>query len=113
MNPVEITLASLAGCLSITASFLAKKMKIEIDKLTIAVEGEIDEEAMSSAEKFSGFKEVRYHINFESDSDKEKIEKLYNSIDKRSFPIFKNSKNYPYCHKGKESLNCSCDRRFL
>jgi TRAP-type C4-dicarboxylate transport system substrate-binding protein len=37
----------------------------------------------------------------------------YQYIIRRSFPIFKNSKNYPYCHKGKESLNCSCDRRFL
>ncbi len=82
MNPVEITLASLAGCLSITASFLAKKMKIELERLSIKIEGEIDEEAMSSADNFSGFQEVRYHINFESDSNKEKIEKLYHSIEK-------------------------------
>ncbi|MCF8002161.1 MAG: OsmC family protein [Halanaerobiales bacterium] len=82
MNPVEITLASLAGCLSITAKSLADKMKIQIDKLSISIEGEIDEEAMSSADKFSGFKEIRYNINFESDSPKKKIEKLYQSIEK-------------------------------
>lgn len=82
MNPVEVTLASLAGCLSITAKLLAKKMNIEIEKLSIKVEGEIDEEAMTSAEVDSGFKDIEYKIKFESDSSKEKIEKLYQSIEK-------------------------------
>lgn len=81
MNPVEITLASLAGCLAITTAFLAKKMKVEIDDLSIDVEGEIDKEAMTSTEVDSGFKEIRYNINIKSGSSEEKIEKLIRSID--------------------------------
>jgi len=81
MNPVEITLASLAGCLSITTAFLAKKMKIEIDSLSIDVEGDIDEKAMTSAEVFSGFKKIRYNIKIESNSSQDKIDKLINSIE--------------------------------
>src|SRR6056297_1096148 len=81
MNPVEITLASLAGCLSITTEFLAKKMKIEIDSLSIDVEGDIDEKAMTSAEVFSGFKKIRYNIKIESNSSQDKIDKLINSIE--------------------------------
>lgn len=82
MNPVEITLASLAGCLSITASFLAKKMKIELDQLSIEIEGDIDKKAMSSGDKDSGFKKVQYNIKFEADSSEDKIEKLFQSIEK-------------------------------
>jgi len=81
MNPVEITLASLAGCLSITTEFLAKKMKIKIEDLSIDVEGEINKKAMTSTEVDSGFKEVRYNINIKSNSSKEKIEKLINRIE--------------------------------
>jgi len=81
MNPVEITLASLAGCLSITTSFLAKKMKIKIEDLSIDVEGEINKKAMTSTEVDSGFKEVRYNINIKSDSSKEEIEKLIKRIE--------------------------------
>lgn len=62
MTPVEVTLASLAGCLSITTVFLAKKMKIEIDNLSVDLEGMLDEEAMSSADLDSGFKEIKYNI---------------------------------------------------
>lgn len=82
MNPVEITLSSLAGCLSITAAFLAKKMKVEINDLSVEVEGDIDDEAMTSPDVDSGFKEVRFNIIIDSDSDEKKIEKLYNSIEK-------------------------------
>jgi len=81
MNPVEITLASLAGCLSITSAFLANKMKIDINDLSIEVEGEIDEKAMSSAEVDSGFKEIRYNLRIDSDADEEKIKRLYQSIE--------------------------------
>ncbi len=81
MNPVEITLASLAGCLSITTEFLAKKMKIKIEDLSIDVEGKINKKAMTSTEVDSGFKEVRYNIDIKSNSSKEEIEKLINRIE--------------------------------
>jgi len=82
MTPVEITLASLAGCLSITSAFLANKMNVEINNLSIDVEGEIDEKAMSSAEIDSGFKEIRYDLKIDSDSSEDKVKKLYQSIEK-------------------------------
>ena len=81
MNPVEITLASLAGCLSITAAFLAKKMRVEINNIEIEVEGDIDDKAMSSADVYSGFQEVRFNFKIDSDSPQEKVEKLYNSVE--------------------------------
>ena len=81
MNPVEITLASLAGCLSITAAFLAKKMRVEINNIEIEVEGDIDDKAMSSTEVYSGFQEIRFNFKIDSDSPKEKVEKLYNSVE--------------------------------
>src|SRR6056297_1052619 len=81
MTPVEITLASLAGCLSITSAFLANKMNVEINNLSIDVEGEIDEKAMSSAEIDSGFKEIRYDLKIDSDSSEDQVKKLYQSIE--------------------------------
>ena len=81
MNPVEITLASLAGCLSITSAFLANKMKVDINELSIEVEGEINEQAMTSTEVDSGFKEIRYNLKIDSDSSEDKIKKLYQRIE--------------------------------
>ena len=81
MTPVEITLASLAGCFSITASFLAKKMRVDINNIEMEVEGDIDEEAMSSTDVESGFKEIRFNFKIDSDAPKEKIEKIYESIE--------------------------------
>lgn len=80
MTPVEVTLASLAGCLSITTVFLAKKMKIEIDNLSVDLEGMLDEEAMSSADLDSGFKEIKYNIKIKSKSPEKKVERLIKSI---------------------------------
>lgn len=81
MTPVEITLASLAGCFSITASFLAKKMRIDINNIEMEVEGDIDDQAMSSADVYSGFQEVRFNFKIDADAPKEKVEKLYKSIE--------------------------------
>ncbi|MGM0438775.1 MAG: OsmC family protein, partial [Bacillota bacterium] len=81
MTPVEITLASLAGCFSITASFLAKKMRVDINNIEMEVEGDISEEAMSSADVYSGFQEVRFNFKIDADAPKEKLEKLYKSIE--------------------------------
>ena len=81
MTPVEITLASLAGCFSITAAFLAKKMRVDINDIEMEVEGDIDEEAMSSVEVDSGFKEIRFNFKIDADAPKEKVEKIYNSIE--------------------------------
>lgn len=81
MNPVEVTLASLAGCFSITASLLAKKMKVSIDNLKVEAAGEIDEKAMSSKEVDSGFKEVDIVIKIKSQSSKDKIEELFQNIE--------------------------------
>ena len=81
MTPVEITLASLAGCFSITASFLAKKMRVDINKIEMEIEGDIDDRAMSSADVYSGFQEVRFNFKIDADAPKEKVEKLYKSIE--------------------------------
>ena len=81
MTPVEITLASLAGCLSITTVFLAKKMRVDVNSIEVEIEGDIDDKAMSSADVYSGFKEVRFKYKIDSDADKDKVEKLYNKIE--------------------------------
>ncbi|HKL75123.1 MAG TPA: OsmC family protein, partial [Halanaerobiales bacterium] len=49
--------------------------------IEVEIEGDIDDKAMSSADVYSGFQEVRFKYKIDSDADKDKVEKLYKKIE--------------------------------
>ena len=72
-NPVEYTLASLAGCLNVVAHLIAKELEIEIQSLKINVEGDLDPAKLLSgdATRRAGFTDIRVKLDVESNAEPE------------------------------------------
>lgn len=84
MNPVELTLSALGGCLSICASMFAESCDVELNDFSIDLEGDLDLRGFKGVDGIDpGFQEVRFTINIDSDSPKENIEKLVEVIESR------------------------------
>jgi uncharacterized OsmC-like protein len=84
MNPVELTLSALGGCLSICASMFAESCDVELNDFSVDLEGDLDLRGFKGVDGIDpGFQEVRFTINIDSDSPKENIEKLVEVIESR------------------------------
>ena len=82
-NPVEYTLASLAGCLNVVARIwvvkirldylIAKELEIEIQSLKINVEGDLDPAKLltGDATQRAGFTDIRVKLDVESNAEPE------------------------------------------
>jgi len=59
-NPVEFLLASYAGCLNVVAHLTARELGIKVEKLTIAVTGNLNPARLfgTSEEERAGFKQI-------------------------------------------------------
>jgi len=76
-NPVEYTLASLAGCLNVVAFLIAKEMNIEIKSLKIDVEGDLNPGRLlkgDTAER-AGFTNITVKLDVDSDANEELLKK--------------------------------------
>lgn len=84
-NPVEILLAALGGCVTLTYHGYAKKLKVEIENLVVNLEGDmiqggwIDEENR----KRRGFKQIRYEVQLKTKASKEKIHQLHKLVEEK------------------------------
>jgi len=78
MNPVELVLCSLGGCLFICARMLAEDCGVELNDLFIELEGDVDlSGCMEGAKDVEpGFEEVRFTININSNSPEDNIRDL-------------------------------------
>jgi len=84
MNPVELTLSALGGCLSICASMFAESCDVELNDFSVDLEGDLDLRGFKGVDGVDpGFQEIRFTINIDSDSPKENIEKLIELIESR------------------------------
>ncbi|MFA7057253.1 MAG: OsmC family protein [Candidatus Cloacimonadales bacterium] len=83
MNPVEMLLNALGGCMSICAASFAKKNGVKLDGCRVEVEGDLDPDGFLriNPEAPNGFSEVRYKIIIDSPSPQENIEKLIAHIE--------------------------------
>ena len=63
-NPVEFLLASYAGCMNVVAHLTAKELGIKVEKLTIAVSGNLNPARLfgQSEVERAGFKQI--DVNF-------------------------------------------------
>jgi uncharacterized OsmC-like protein len=84
MNPVELTLTALGGCLSICAGMFAESCDVELNSFSVELEGDLDLRGFKGAKDVDpGFEEVRFTLNIDSDSPKENIKKLVELIESR------------------------------
>ena len=84
-NPVEYLLASYAGCINVVAHLTARELGINIQKLKICVNGNLNPARLfgQSDSERAGFKHI--HVDFApvTDADPEKVSQWVNAIKNR------------------------------
>jgi len=93
-NPVEYLLAAYAGCLNVVINLIAKEQDIQIDDITINIDGDIDASKLlgHSKEGRAGFQSLNVEIDFETEATQEKIDFLLKQVKQRC-PINDNLSN--------------------
>lgn len=80
-NPVELVLAALGVCQEIVYSTYATLLNIPIDRLHIAVSGDLDPRGFFGvADVPAGFDSVRYDVRLESTASAERIRALVQTV---------------------------------
>lgn len=85
MTPVELLLASLGGCLSITIAAFSKAAHVELRDVKVHVSGDLDPEGFMGINKNvrKGFSQIRYDIEVITDSPEERVQKLMQMVEER------------------------------
>ena len=85
MNPVEMLLCSLGGCMAIVASAFAPMCGVELKGFSVDLEGDLDPDGFlgRNPNVRKGFSEIRYKMHIVSDSPEENVKKLYELIQER------------------------------
>jgi len=83
MNPVEMLLCALGGCMTIVASSFAPKFRVELKGFSVELEGDLDPDGFTGKNPNvrKGFSDIRYKMHIKSDSPEENIKKLYKYIE--------------------------------
>lgn len=84
-NPVEYLLASYAGCVNVMAHLIAKELNINLKKLTIKVDGNINPDRLfgKSYEDRAGFKQINLSLHPETDASPELLKRWLIEIENR------------------------------
>lgn len=93
-NPVEYLLAGYAGCLNVVFNLVAKELDIEIKKLHINIDGNINPEkflGLPTTER-AGFKSINVNIELQTNADNEKEQLLIKTAKDRC-PVNDNLSN--------------------
>ncbi|RHX88504.1 OsmC family protein [Leptospira stimsonii] len=82
-NPVEYVLRGLASCLGVLISAFSPAFQVELKDFRVHVEGDLDPDGfLGKAPVRTGFQEIRYTIEVESDSPRENQDRLLEHIQK-------------------------------
>ena len=84
-NPVEYLLASYAGCINVVAHLTARELGINLERLEISVQGNINPARLFglSEEERAGFKQIDVNFSPVTDASPEQIEKWIDLIKSR------------------------------
>jgi uncharacterized OsmC-like protein len=85
MNPVEMLLSSLGGCMSICAAIFAGQCDVDLKGASVDVEGDLDPDGFmgKNPDTRKGYQEIRCTMHIDSPSPKENIDKLMSIIEER------------------------------
>jgi uncharacterized OsmC-like protein len=85
MNPVELLLCSLGGCICICAAAFAPKCRVDLKGVSVDLEGDLDPDGFlgKNPNTRKGYQEIRFKINIDSPSPQESIDKLLSIIEER------------------------------
>lgn len=83
MNPVEALLGSLGACQAIVARVYAQQFKVQLDNLSIDIEGDLDLDGFFGKSAVRpGYSEIRYNFHIDSPSPQENINQLVEHLQK-------------------------------
>ena len=84
-NPVEYLLASYAGCINVVAHLTARELGIKVDKLKIAIQGDINPAKLfgQSDEERAGFKQIDVKFTPVTDASPTLVNTWIDAIKKR------------------------------
>lgn len=93
-NPLEYLLAGYAGCINVVAHLVAREQGINIRKLNIVVDGDINPARFMglSNDDRTGFKIIRINIVIDTDAAQPAIDKWLEAVENRC-PINDNIRN--------------------
>ena len=85
MNPVEMLLCALGSCQCITARFLARMEKIDLQDYRVALEGDLDPAGfMKGAEGVRpGFQQIRVKVYIRANASPEDIHRFVDLVQRR------------------------------
>ncbi|WP_339062816.1 OsmC family protein [Tepidibacillus marianensis] len=85
MNPVEMLLSALGGCISITIAAFSKAAHVEVKDCKVHVTGDLDPDGFLGLSKDvrKGFTQIRYQVELVSDSSEDKIKKLMQMVEEK------------------------------
>lgn len=85
MNPVEMLLSALGGCLAISITAFSKAARVEIKNCKVNVVGDLDPDGFLGLNQNvrTGFSQIRYDVELETDSSQEKVEKLMKMVEEK------------------------------
>ncbi len=81
-TPVDVMLASLAGCLGIVARYHAKKFNIEIKSLKIVIEGEYDTAGFEGEDVKAGMHKITAQVIVQSPNSEEELVNFFKFVEK-------------------------------
>lgn len=84
MNPVEMLLSALGGCVTICAAAFAPACKVKLADFYVEVEGDLDPDGFlgKNPNVRKGFSDIRFTMYIKSDSPQENIDALVKMIEK-------------------------------
>lgn len=79
MNPVELLLSALGGCVTISLLTFAPKFKVNIQDCRVELEGDLDPDGFLGKNPAArvGMSHIRFTIHLKTDSPREKVQELY------------------------------------
>lgn len=85
MNPVEMLLSSLGGCMSICAAAFAGQCGVDLKGYSVDIEGDLDTDGFlgKNPDTRKGYQEIRCTMHIDSPSPKENIDRLMSMIEER------------------------------
>jgi len=93
-NPIELELASLAGCINVTGHVVARELGMKINTLSVSVTGTLNPAKFSGrpSDERAGYKEIVADVTLESDADEKTQAEWIEKVEERC-PVSDNLSN--------------------
>ena len=81
-TPMEMILAGLGSCLCIMSKMTAKKLKLNLESVSVHLEGDFDRKAVGGARNAKpGFQNIRADIDLNGELSEEEKTKIMNKVE--------------------------------